>query len=165
MIDRVQRHYCGPVSYADVCTLLQRSDMWSDDAQRYLSRVVENYNHCVAASVSSSFRKCALRILNRSFKNVLMVDHFYVDRVRIFHAIDSYSRYSPAYIVLDATFDSASVAFISIWVTQFWALESVQGKEEFGGRKFRQYPKSHDISFRPVPNVAIIRTDWNSSTA
>ena len=90
--------------------------------------------------------------MNRSFNDVIMVDHFYLEQLRVFHAMDSYSRLSAAYVVPDATLGSAAIAFESISIAQFWPPEAVQGDQAFTGDAFQQYLKSHGISFRPVPS-------------
>lgn len=114
--------------------------------------MVEHCNHCVAAFVPPLSRKVALGVLNRSCNDVVMVDHFYLDQVRIFQAMDSYSIFSAAYIVSDATLDSAPITFESICAAHFCAPESVRGDQAFVGREFQQYHKSHGISYRPVPS-------------
>ena len=90
--------------------------------------------------------------MNRSLNDVVMVDHFYLDQLRVFHAMDSYSRFSADYVVPDASLESAVVAFESVWIGQFWPPDAVQGDQAFTGETFQQYLKSHGISFRPVPS-------------
>lgn len=108
-------------------TLLQRNDLWPEDAQRYLSRVVERCNHLVAASVPFPSRKVALGVLNCSFNDVVMVARFYLDQVRKYHAMSSYSRLSAAYVKTEATLSAISFTFQTAWVAQFWPPKALQG--------------------------------------
>lgn len=133
-------------------TLHQRMNMRLDDAQTYLSRVVPRCNLFVTASVPHPLRKVVLLVLNRSFNDVVMVNHFYIDQVRIFHAMKSYSRFSAARTAPDATLNAAPLSFESVWDSLFCPLETVHSDQAFSDGDIQKYLKSHGISFRPVPS-------------
>lgn len=100
MIDMVHGHTCGQASYADMLTILQRSNMWSDVVHSYLSHVIEHRNNCIAESGTSFPRKVALGVLNLSFKYFVMVDYFYLDQAQTFYAVYSYSTFLPPTVFL-----------------------------------------------------------------
>lgn len=92
VIDKVHRHTCGHASYSDMRTLLQRNNYWSEAAQRYLADVVQRCEHCIASSTPLPSRKVALGSLDRSMNDLVLIDHFFLEDVKLFHAMDSHSR-------------------------------------------------------------------------
>lgn len=151
IVQRVHDHVCGHASFGDMRTLLQRNKLWNADVQRLLSVLVEKCKHCIASSPPKSNRKFSISGINRGFNDVVCVDHFHLDDLRIFHAMDSYSRFSAALSVSSASLSDAIIAFESVWVSQFWPPSSVQGDLAFRHEVFQDYLSQYGTSFRPVP--------------
>lgn len=150
IINKVHKHVCGHASYGDIKTLLQRNKLWDNDIQRYLAQLIEKCQHCRAASLPKPARKVTLATLNRSFYDVDCIDHFYLDKLRCFHVMDLYSRFSAACTVPDATLSSAILAFESTWMAQFWSPHAVRGDQAFNHDEFHKYLSNGDISFQPI---------------
>lgn len=83
VVDKVHRHTCGLASFSDTRSFLQRNDMWSDDVQSYLADVIERCTPCIVSSALPPSRKVALGATNRSFSDVVLIDHFYHDQLRL----------------------------------------------------------------------------------
>lgn len=160
VFDKYHRHTFRHASCATMRTLLQNNDMSSNDAQRYLSRVIERRNLCVAASVPPPSRKVALGVLNRIFNDMFIVDHFYLDQVRIFHKMDFYSIFSAAYIGHYGTLNATSLAFEAAWDAWVRPPKAFEGDQAFVGDEFQKYLQYNGISLRPVPSNFITKTHW-----
>lgn len=111
IIDKVHKHISGHASFSDIRTLLERNDMWSKEVEKYLSRTVETCHGCRATSLPKPSRKVSLTSLHHHFNDVVCIDHFHLDGLRIFHIMDAWSRYSAGHVVKDATIKSAIETF------------------------------------------------------
>jgi len=151
IVDKVHKHTCGHSTYGDIRTLLQRNGIWNDEVRQYLAESVERCPHCLASAQPQPNRKVALSTLNRSFTDVVCVDHFYLEQLRLFHVMDVYSRFSAAGIVDDASLPTAVLSFDAVWLSHFWPPAEVQGDPAFNHEGFLSYLKSLDTAFRPVP--------------
>lgn len=76
-----------------------------------------------ASSQPQPMRRDALATLSRSVKEAVCVDHFYLDNIKLFHAMNMYSRFSAAVIVHDTSLTTAVVALETIWISQIWMPE------------------------------------------
>lgn len=152
VINKVHKHTSGHASYSDMRTLLMRNKFWSESAQQYLAEIIERCEHCVASSTPPPSRKVALGSLNRSLNDLVLVNHFFLDDVKLFHAMDSHTRYSAAVVVPDTSLENAADAFETGWISQFWPPSQVQGDQAFKGKYFLDYLSSQDIEYRPVPS-------------
>lgn len=81
-----------------------------------------------------------------------MIDHFNLDQLRLFHCMDSFSRFLSVYLVPEASVFSATVAFETSWIAHFWPSVAVQGDQAFANEEFLMYLQSNDTTFRPVPS-------------
>lgn len=151
VIDKVHKHVCGHATFSDIGILLDRNDLWSDEVEHYLRSVVEECHHCKAACLPTPSRKVSLSSLSRSFNEVVCVDHFYLDNIRMFHMMDAWSRFSTCYALDDASLRSAVIGFEASWLSKFWAPLSVRGDDAFNKDEFKNYMSTLDIEFRPIP--------------
>lgn len=113
IIDRVRNHTCGLSSFSDMPALFQLSRLWNNEAHDDLTDVVQQCAHCLAASTPPLSKKAALATLNRSFNDLLFVEHFHLDTIRIFHIMDSNFGFSTASIVAYTSLSAAVTAFES----------------------------------------------------
>lgn len=81
-----------------------------------------------------------------------MVNHFFLNQLRVFHSRDSYYRFFEAFIVPDKYFQSASIAFETSWVAKCWPPKSVQGYQAFSDKTFQDYLSSRGIKFISGPS-------------
>lgn len=151
VVDRVHRHVCGHASYSDMRTLLIRNGIWSQQVQSYLAQTVSECNKCVASASPPPNRRVSLASLDREFNTVVCVDHFFLDDHVLFHIMDTSTRYSAAAIVSSTNLTEAIRAFETLWISQFWAPQSVHADGAFQQPKFVDYLARHAISIRPVP--------------
>ena len=92
IVDRVHSHTCGHASYSDIRSLLERNGLWTPAVSHYLNETIEKCVNCVASSSPMPSRRVAISNLNRSFKETVCIDHFYLDDIRLFHTMDTVSR-------------------------------------------------------------------------
>ena len=107
IIDKVHKHICGHASFSDIRTLLERNDMWSKEVEKYISSTVETCHGCRATSFPNPSRKVSLTSLHHNFNDIVCIDHFHLEGLRIFHIMDAWVRYSVGHVVNDATIKSA----------------------------------------------------------
>lgn len=60
-----------------------------------------------------------------------MIDQFYLEKMRLFHCRDIYSRLSAMNFVPDGSFVPVSEAIERTWIAQFWPPVAAQGDQEF----------------------------------
>lgn len=94
IVDIVHAHACGNAKYSDICTLLQRNNLCNDQVQQYLSRMIAKCVGFKAAYLPPPNRKVSIVRMNNRFNDLVCVDHFFLDRIRIFHCMDTFPRYS-----------------------------------------------------------------------
>lgn len=151
IVRRVHDHVCSHSSFGDMRPLLPRNNLGNSDSQRILTSGVKKCKHCITVSPPKSDRKVSIAAINRGFNEVVCVDHFHLDDLRMFHVMDSHSRYSAALSVPSMSLSDAIVAFESIWVSQFWPPLSVQGDLAFQHPEFVNLLSQYGTSFPPVP--------------
>ena len=139
IIDIVHRHVCGHSSYNDIKTLLDRNGIWNEDTKRYLAQTIETCKSCKHTSEPTGMRKVSLSSMSREFNDLVCVDHLFIDRACIFHAMDSASRYSVGTLVPDTSMLQAVTAFEAHWVSQFWAPTKVLFDPGFKGIELTKY--------------------------
>lgn len=96
-------------------------------------------------------RKVSLHSLSLSFHELVCVDHFWLEEMCVFHAMDSVSRYSSGISVPDTSMTHAIVAFESNWISPFWAPDAVIFDHAVKNSIFVNYLSNHDVQARPIP--------------
>ncbi len=152
IVDKVHNHVCGHSTYSDMRTLLERNGFWNNAVQHYLTNAVSNCKDCIASSTPPPSRRVSLATLSREFNQVVAVDHFYLDSIRLIHFMDTVSRFSACYICESASMKEAIFAFHACWLNQFWTPESLHGDQAFLAKEFQEYISKLGITFRPVPS-------------
>lgn len=71
-------------------TILQRNNIWNSDVQHILSNTVEKCEHYIATAPPPSNRKVSIAGINPHFIDLICVDRFYIDELRLFHVMDTY---------------------------------------------------------------------------
>lgn len=83
---------------------------------------------------------------------IVAVDHFILDGITMFHAMDVLSRFSACYIVPDVSVHHALVASESCWLSQSRQPVRVQGDQAFNVEEFPGYLKMFDVKFNQIPS-------------
>ncbi len=117
----------------------------------YLSHAVKDCHSCVSTSEPKPSRKVSLGTLNRSFNEVVCIDHMHSNNFRVCHVKDTTTRYSFGSIVDDTNMSSVIQVIESQWISHFWAPESMQFDQAFDNSEFKRYFSSYDIECRPIP--------------
>lgn len=78
------------------------------------------------------------------------MDHFFLDGIGIFHAMDSATHYFVGVVCADLSLDSVINALKTVCLGSFWAPRSVQGDGSFGHDDFILVLGKQYIAFRPV---------------
>lgn len=120
LVDKVHKHVCVHATFSDIRTLLVRNLLWSDQVQRYLVRVVSQFASCKASATPAPNRCMSIASLSRQLNDFVCIDHFHLDGVTLFDAIDTASRYFAAHILNFTCLHESLVAFEFCWLSQFW---------------------------------------------
>lgn len=89
--------------------------------------------------------------MTRVFNDVVCIDHCFQDNMSIFHMMDLKTNYSAGAVVDSLTLLDSAVAFDSHWITDFLPPNAVKCHQWFKKDAFKDFLKSMDISFQPVP--------------
>lgn len=85
--------------------------------KKYLDIVFDKCPNCFATALPQKTRKVSPSYLNRSFNDVLYIDHFCLECNSVFHITDCVTRYSIGDVV-DKLFMSESIRlFDTMWIT------------------------------------------------
>ena len=139
IVDRVHRHVCGHAAYSDIRTLLERNDMWTSSVKHYLDRIIQQCANCVKSSRPQPTRKVSLSSLNSSFNDTVYIDHMYLDDMKIFHAMDMYSRFSACVVTKSTSMTESIIAFQACWLNLHWNPRTVQADPAFKNTEFQQF--------------------------
>ena len=151
ILDKVHRHVCGHANFTDMRLLLERNEMWSPAVQQYLTQVVDRCTSCRHTAPPEPSRKVSISSFSTAFNEVVAVDHFHLEGVRIFHCMDVATRYSIGNVCVSASLDDAAHDFHQSWLAQFWTPDAVLGDKAFAGGKFREMLDKIGVKFRLVP--------------
>lgn len=75
-------------------SLEQRNGLWIPDVTKYVAQVLDSCKSCIAVQELKGFRPVSVSSMSREFNQVVCVDHFFIDDVKVFHAMYASSRYS-----------------------------------------------------------------------
>eukprot|EP00171_Calliarthron_tuberculosum_P022021 IDg22021t1 len=151
VIDKVHRHVCGHSSFNDIKILLERNGMWCSSVQKYLCSVLETCSYCKTTSEPKPSRKVSLSSMSRTFNKVVCIDHLFLRENRVFHAMDSTTRYSAGTDVQDMSMLASIVAFESQWISQFWIPETVLADKAFDNDMFKSFTSKYGIKLKILP--------------
>lgn len=138
-IDNIYYHVCSYAIFNDMKFLLQRNDLWSDEVKHYASHVFNGFTKCHVSSPSYPTRTFSISTLSKGLNEIVFDDLFYLNNIRIFHSMDMVTRFSSGHILKPAALDDFVFVLKTIWLSQFWILESGHGGEAFRIRKFKTY--------------------------
>ena len=151
IVDKVHKHVCGHANYTDYRLLLERNELWNDAVAAYVAQSIENCTACKSTAAPQPNRKVSISSLSKHFNEILCIDHFYLDEVRLMHCMDLVSRYSTALAVDSASTKDAVHAFEATWASQFWYPDAVQIDKAFQVGCFKTHLDRLGIAIRPVP--------------
>lgn len=151
IINRVHKHTCGHSNYKDIKLLLQRNKIWDENCVGFLSYLLESCPHCAVVSQPSRNRTVSLRSMSSNFNDVVCVDHFFLNNMDVFHAMDYHTRYSAGTIVESPNMEYAIQFLEAGWISPFWTPAAIRGDQAFNNSIFLGYLSSHSIYFQPIP--------------
>lgn len=151
IIDKVHKHVCGHANFTDFQLLLKRNDLWNEAVASYVQKLVEGCTACPFTAPPQPSRKVSISSMSTQFNQVVCVDHFYLDEIRLMHCMDLVSRFSAIQVVDSETLADAVAAFEACWMSHFWYPESIHGDKAFAVGDFKTYMDEVSISFRPMP--------------
>lgn len=133
-------------------TLLYRNQRWSPAAGKYFADVVERFSTCHCTARVKPSTKVSLSTHNRNLNFVECVDHFLLDRICWFYAMDSQTRYSAGFFCGDTKRSTPVNEFEYIWIAPFWTSEAVQVVNAFHNPAFNELIVLNGIQFwLPTP--------------
>lgn len=116
-----------------------------------LSSIVDCCSNRIVSAPLLPNQKVSVTDINQNFNDVVCADFFWLDKLSLFHAIDSYYRFFAVILVKSTGLTEAIVGFETIWMTQFWQPGAVQGDLVFRFDEFRPFIDQYDIVTSPVP--------------
>ena len=93
----------------------------------------------------------SISALSRYFKNLVRIEHFYLDSIGLFHWLDMATRVPAAVIVSSAATDEFIHGSEACWLSQFWCHAVIHGDKAFAQRNFREHLHDGNFAFRLVP--------------
>lgn len=93
--------------------------------------MIEKCIDCQAADIPPPNRKMYIGCMNNRFNDVVCVDHFYLERILIFHYMVNFSRYSTRFLASGASLEAAKFGMEATWMSEFWPTRAVQGDISF----------------------------------
>lgn len=127
--DKVHRHVCGHASFSDTKSLLSRDVVQDQRVERFLTALFDMCQSCRSIALPKASRKVSLSSISREFNEVVCVDHFYLNDLYLFPAIDSVTTYSAFLFVSDTSLDHAVFAIEACWLSQYWPPTAVLGDD------------------------------------
>lgn len=88
IIEKVQKHACGHASLTDVNILLERIGMLNETVERYFQKSLESFDSCKATVPRHPSRKVSISSLSMNLNYIVFFDHWFLEKVRLFHAMD-----------------------------------------------------------------------------
>lgn len=82
---------------------------------------------------------------------MVCLDHFHVESVKLFHAMDSATHYSAALVVESTALSDAIYTFGTCLLSHFWIPDSRHADKAFHLDGLREFLSAFDSSLRPVP--------------
>lgn len=151
IIDKVYKHVCRHAEFSDFKIILERNELWSDQAAQYLSEIIKSCNAYSSTSYAKPNRKVSISSLSNAFNPNLCIGHFYFDEIFLIHFMEQVSRFSTAQNVENTNHEDVICDFESAFVSHFWYPETIQGDKAFKVRKFRNHINILGILFEVVP--------------
>lgn len=81
---------------------------------------------------------------------MVCVDHFILDGLRFFYAMDAWTHYSAGLECDDASMATPITAFDAAWLSYFWPPAAVLGDQALKMEGFKNFVRDHAIEFRPT---------------
>lgn len=106
----VHKHVCGHANCTDFKVLLDRNGIWNETVLSYISQIIHNCATCWSTAPSQPGRKVSISSLSTRFSEVMCVDHFYLDEVRLMHFMDLVTHYSVVHALNAANIEDAVTA-------------------------------------------------------
>lgn len=135
-MDIVHKHVWGHAKFSNTQTLLEKNNMCSPDAAKYLSSQVAGYRSYQAASKQKPSRKVFLASLSRIFNDLICLDHFFLDEIRLFHAMDAFAAYSAGVTCKNISLASTAHDSGAIWLSQLSLASTAHNFESIWLSKF-----------------------------
>lgn len=111
----------------------------------------ETCRDCDVVQSPTGSRKVSLRSMSRGFNGIVCIDHFSPDNKDVLHMMDSQTRYSLGSLTKSTSMSDAILMLDSLWLSEFWPPDFVQGDKAFDNSGFKDYLAVYDVRFRPVP--------------
>lgn len=75
---------------------------------------------CRAAYRSQPSGKVITSLLSKAFNDIVAIDHFHLDNICIFHAVDYVTRLSALHVVESTMLEKAVTDVEARWSAQYW---------------------------------------------
>lgn len=106
-------------------------------------------SHIVSLDISEE--KVSLRSPDQSFKQCVCVDYLVLDSHRIFHVMDTKSRFSPGLICDNMVLEYSAYTIVSCWLIPLCTPDSVRGDDAFKQKPFQDFVAAIGSKFERVP--------------
>lgn len=112
---------------------------------------MEHCRGCRCTSAPEPSRKVSLSSLSKSFNHMVGVDYLFLDGLRVFHVMDSSTRFSSGLVCDETAMVSSTTAFPSPSLSPFSPPAAIPGDQPFNNEAFPMFLRDHSIECRPAP--------------
>lgn len=131
-------------------TLLKRNEIWNNAVQNYSATTISRFKDCISSSTPPPSQKVSLSRLNRNCNEVIAVDHFYLDTMRLIPFLDTVSRWYACDTCTTANVTEAIFGFQSCGPKNFWHPQEIHGDQPFNTKDFKIFISKQGVELSPA---------------
>ena len=151
IIDKAHKRVCGLAKLSDMDVLLKRNNQWNYEIQNYLTHTLSSIVECAKTYMTKQARKISLNSLNRSFNELVCIDHFNLGDIGLCHIMDATTRYSVGADVPHNSMQSAISFLDAHWISPCRTPNAIQYDLAFNNHGFSHLLYTLYILNRPMP--------------
>lgn len=131
--DKVHKHLFGLENCTEYQLLLEKNDLWDNNVSSYLTTNIQNCITCSASSPPKLNRKVSISSLSKKLNEIVFIESFHLDYVRIIHCVELVSRISTIKVVESTTMKDYIVALDASCISKIFHPESIHAGKVFQG--------------------------------
>lgn len=100
-------------TYPNMLTLILRNNLWSPSVHSYQTEIVSGRGNCRSSLSPTADHQLSPSILDRSFNEMVCIDHLYLNDVNLLHVMDTATNFFIARVFGSTSLADTVVAFQS----------------------------------------------------
>lgn len=122
VVDKVHKHVFGHEN-TDLKLLLKRKNLCNYSVAKYVGDPISGCTAFWSTAPAQPNRKVSIFSLSKQLNDIVCVDHFYLDSVRLMNCMYLATRYSSVFLVPSATRDYALFGCENCCISHYWMPE------------------------------------------